>query len=161
MSLGDILIVQNGTYQGGRKFNVNMGLTINAGEPVVTTRGNTGVQPMATNKPAFNATTQDYLVGIAVTTSTSTATATGTVNVLPLQPGITYLIKPNSAAAWDTQAEYDALVGKYVLIDLTTGSYTILATDGASNGCIIQALNIAENPGMIAFQFRQNVYAFN
>jgi hypothetical protein len=53
-----------------------------------------------------------------------------------------------------TQSEYDALVGKRVLIDLTTGSYTILATDSANNGCVVQPLDISKQPGKVAFSFR-------
>ncbi len=60
-----------------------------------------------------------------------------------------------SAAAWDTQAEYDALVGKRLLIDLTSGAYTLLATDSANNGLIVMPLNIAKYPGKVAVAFRQ------
>ncbi len=74
--------------------------------------------------------------------------------------GTTYLITPDVAATWDTQAEYDALVGKRVLIKLsavTGGTYTILASDSAANGCVIQALDIAKYPGKVAFAFRNGV----
>jgi hypothetical protein len=73
---------------------------------------------------------------------------------MPLSNGITYLIKPKVTTTWDTQAEYNDLVGKRVVLDLTTGSYTILATDSANNGCVIMPLDIAKYPGMVAFAFR-------
>jgi hypothetical protein len=112
------------------------------------------VTKMATNKPVVKT---DFLVGIATTTSTNTAAAVGYVDVQPLEPGQTFLMKPTVAATWDTQAEYDALVGDRVLIDLT-GSYpddlyTILAADSAANGCIILPLNIKDAPGMVHFAF--------
>ena len=56
-----------------------------------------------------------------------------------------------------TVALKDALVGDRVLIDLTTGSYTILATDGATNGCVIMPLDISKYPGKVRFAFRNGV----
>jgi len=67
------------------------------------------------------------------------------------------MISPKVAASWDTQAEYDALVGKRVLLDLTTGSYTILAVDGATSGCVISPLDTSKYPGKVAFEFRAGV----
>ena len=157
MATGDIQIYEPSTsmVQGSRKANVAAGATtIYPGEPVARSLGGVTVTAMATNKPVV---ATDFLVGIATSTSTQTASVAGTVDYLPLVPGQTYLISPNSAAAWDTQAEYDALVGKRVLIDLTSGSYTILATDGATSGCVIQPLNIATYPGKVAFAFRNGV----
>jgi len=95
----------------------------------------------------------DFLAGIATATSTNTSTAAGYVDVMPLLPGQTFLMKPNAATSWDTQAEYDALVGKRVVIDLTSGSFTILASDGSTNGCIILPLDIKTTPGLVHFAF--------
>lgn len=53
-----------------------------------------------------------------------------------------------------TQAEYDALVGARVLIDLTAGSYTLLASDSANNGCVVEPLDISLFPGKVAFSIR-------
>ena len=53
-----------------------------------------------------------------------------------------------------TQSEYDALVGARVLLDLTAGVYTILATDGANNGCVVMPLDISKYPNKVAFTFR-------
>lgn len=112
---------------------------------------------MATNKPVVGT---DYLIGIATSTSTQTASVAGTVDYLPLSPGQIYMISPKVAASWDTQAEYDALVGKRVLIDLTAGAYTILAADGATNGCVISPLDISKYPGKVAFEIRAGVNVF-
>ncbi len=157
MAIGDILFLQqdSSTGLGARLFNVASGATtINPGEPVATTAGAVTVTAAATNTPVVGT---DYYVGIAATTSTQTSTLAGTVNVYPLCPGVVYLIKPTTAASWDTQTEYDALVGKRVLIDLTTGSYTLLASDSALNGCVVMALNIAEHPGRVAFMFKDAI----
>lgn len=154
--IGDIELLSSRTgfgYPGARTYNVAASATlINAGEPVgINALGDTVVIPMVTNQP--DASTH-LAVGVAVTTSTNTASAAGTVTVQPISSGDTWLIKPKVAASWDTQAEYDALVGKRVLIDLTTGSYTILASDSANNGCVIMPLDITRYPGQVAFAFR-------
>jgi hypothetical protein len=128
--------------------------TINPGEPVVRALGAATVTAMATNKPVVGT---DYVVGLAQSTSTQTASVAGYVDVYQLEPGVTYLITPNSSTAFDTQSEYDALVGDRVLIDLTTGEYTILASDSANNGCVIEWIDITRYPGKVAFSFRQGL----
>lgn len=161
MSVGDFTILeQNSTMgRGARTYNVASGATaINAGEPVVRSLGATtvtrlyGTGTTGTNAPVVGT---DYVVGIAVTAGTQTASAAGVVTVMPLSSGITYLATPNTATSWDTQSEYDALVGKRVLIDLTSGAYTILATDSANNGLIVAPLDISKYPGKVAIIFRQ------
>lgn len=153
---GDITILEQGSFagRGGRLYNVAAGTLIYAGEPVARTLGGITVLPAATNTPVVGT---DYYSGVALTNSTNTASAAGTVEVLPLSSQTTFLITPKVAASWDTQAEYDALVGKRVLIDLTTATYTILASDSANNGCIIAPLDIAKYPGKVAFVLRQAV----
>lgn len=166
MALGDITLYANRSAQGGRGsrlYNVALGTAINAGEPVqVRALGNTigfVVEPALTSTPDQTA---HLYVGIAETTSTNTTTASGTVNVVPLDSNDTWLANPDVAATWDTQAEYDALVGARVLLKNsvsvtatpTSGTYTILATDSANNGCVVQTLNIFKTPGKVAFAFR-------
>ena len=111
---------------------------------------------MATNKPVV---ATDYLAGISTSVSTDTVAAAGYVMVQPLLPGQVWLIAPKVAATWNTQAEYDALIGKRVLIDLTAGVYTILAADGATSGCVIEYLDVSKHPGKVAFSFRAGVSA--
>lgn len=157
MSTGDITILDQSVMAGigARKYAVAASATlIYPGEPVDKALGAAAVTPMATNKPVV---ATDFLAGVAATTSTNTASAAGEVWVYPLVPGVVYLMSPNVAATFDTQAEYDALVGDRVLIDLTAGVYTILATDGATSGCVIEALNVAKYPGKVAFSFRNGV----
>ena len=155
MAIGDIKVLESGAFgiMGAKLCNVAPGATaINPGEPVVRALGGTSVTVGATNTPAVGT---DYVVGIATSTSTQTASAAGIVYVLPAVSGVIYGIKPTVAATWDTQAEYDNLVGKRVLIDLTAGSYTLLAADSVNNGCVVEAMDIKKNPGIIAFSFRR------
>jgi len=160
MAIGDFTILEQNSSNGGRgsrKCLVAAGASttiINPGEPVARALGAAVVTQPATNTPVV---ATDFFVGIAQTTSTQTASAAGTVDVIPIDSGITWLAKPNSAVAFDTQAEYDALVGDRVLIDLTTGVYTVLATDGATNGLVIMPLDVAKYPGKVAVAFRAGV----
>ncbi len=157
MALNDITLFSTPAfgYPGDDEYVVAASATtIKAGEPVAKALGGAVVTPMATNKPVV---ATDYLAGIASSTSTNTASADGVVKVTKLVPGLTWLIAPNAAASWDTQAEYDALVGDRVLIDLTSTSYTILATDGATYGCVIMPLDIKKTPGKVRFAFREGV----
>ena len=154
MALGNITILDQSTMAGigARPQQVQANsTTIYAGEPVAKALGAQYVTAMATNKPVVGT---DYLAGVAATTSTQTATADGVVSVYPIVPGVQYLIAPNAPASWDTQAEYDALVGDRVLLNLTTGVYTILATDSATNGCVVENLDVFKYPGKVAFSFR-------
>lgn len=158
MAIGDIIVLEQAcmTGRGARTYNVAAGATtINPGEPVIFgDRATVTVTAMPTNNPVSGS---DYFVGIAATTSTQTSGTAGTVGVYPMDPNATYLIKPKVAATWDTQSEYDALVNKSVLIDLTSGSYTVLATDSTNNGVKIMPMNVKEHPGMVAIAFRNGV----
>lgn len=166
MATGDFIIVEEATSQGGRGgrlYNVAAGTPIFAGEPVQRFLGNTTgnvVFPAVTSTPVVGTT---YYAGVAVTNSTNTATAAGSVEVLPLNSDITYLGNPDVAASWDTQAEYDALVGARILIKNsvtvtatpTSGTYTLLAADSANNGCVVQTMDVFRYPGKVAFALRK------
>jgi hypothetical protein len=154
----DIVPVGQSTINpsGSVKYKVAISATlIYPGEPVARALGGIVVTPMTTNKPVVST---DFLVGIAVTTSTNTASAAGYVQVLPLLPGQIWAISPNDSTAWNTQALYDALVGKRVLLDLTAGKYTILASDSATSGCVVIYKDIkTDNPSKVYFTFRNAV----
>lgn len=162
MAQGDITLSENSGSngsRGSRLHNVAAGTPIYAGEPVQMVLGGNVVFPAITSTPVVGTT---YFVGIAQTNSTNTVSAAGTVDVIPLTNQETWLIAPATAATWDTQAEYDALVGDRVTlansVSVTatpaSGTYTINASDGATNGCVIQTLNVFLNPGKVAFAFR-------
>lgn len=173
MALGDITILQESSAQGGRGavlYNVAAGTPILAGEPVQHLAvGDVAVIPGRTSTPVVGTSGVEGLYcGIAATSSTNTTTVAGTVNVVPVDNGTTWLINPAVATSWDTQAEYDALVGKRVLIqngaanlafvaNSNAGTYSLLASDSASNGCAVAAMNINEHPGKVAFRFRGRV----
>lgn len=159
MAQGDIFPYEDAgmKVRGGLTFKVTANSVgadgtvsrIKGGEPVTKVAGAAGVLAAATNAP----TTTLRIVGIAADTSTETASVDGVVRVIPAVAGQFWLIAPKVAATWNTQAKYNALVGARVLIDNTTGTYTILAADGASNGCIVEYVDIATYPGRVAFSF--------
>lgn len=161
MAIGDFTILENNSTnaRGARTYNVAAAATaILPGEPVVRSLGAAtvtrlyGTGTTGVDKPAVGT---DYVVGIAMTAGTQTASAAGTVQVMPLASGTTWLANPLVAATWDTQSEYDALVGDRELIDITSGAYTIIAGDSANNGLIVMPLDVSKYPGKIAVAFRQ------
>lgn len=155
MAIGDIQIKEGGPfgYAGDAIFQIAAGTvsSILPGEPVEKALGAAVVTAASNNFPVVGT---DFCAGIATSTSTETAAAAGTVQVLKLVPGVVYLIAPKVAATWATQALYNALVGDRVLLDLAAGVWTILAADGATNGCVVEQLDIATYPGKVAFSIR-------
>lgn len=154
MATGDIMPFENSNgmhMPGSLKYAVASGTTtsIKAGEPVQKLAGTAYVTLAATNFPTATL----RVVGVAASNSDETSTADGIVNVVPASNGQFWIITPKVAATWNTQAKYNALVGSRVLIDLTTATFTILATDGAGNGCIVEYIDIAKYPGKVAFSF--------
>lgn len=169
MAIGDLTILQEASAQGGRGarlYNVASGTPILAGEPVqIRAVGNVVVEPSLTSTPVTSVTAgvEGLFVGVAVTNSTNTSSAAGSVYVIPTDSSTVWLIAPKDPTSWDTQAEYDALVGKRVLLNNGTtvtstaqnvGSYTLLASDSANNGCTVQALDINKYPAKVAIVFR-------
>lgn len=72
--------------------------------------------------------TDNPMAGIAAIDSSDTVAAAGYVDCYVPLPDIKWEIKAKSAAAADTQAEIDALVGCYEIIDLTGGVFTMDTT---------------------------------
>jgi predicted metal-dependent HD superfamily phosphohydrolase len=148
----EFLVSSKNKTEGSKKMIVAASATlIYPGDIVACTLGDENVALLATNKPTV---ATDFVRGIAVSTSTNTSAAAGTVQVVEVDPSDVLLIKPNVAATFDTQAEYDALVGSRVLLDLTSTKYTILAADSANYGCVIRPLDISKYPGKVAFSVR-------
>ncbi len=108
--------------------------TILAGEP--TKSGSSGAVAIMADG---DGTTSQRFTGIAKSDSTDTASAAGVVQVWLPFPGLIYTGAAKSAAAANTQAEIDALFGKRVIFDLTTGVWTIdtAEADAATNGVVI------------------------
>jgi len=136
---------------GSLKYAVASGTTasIKAGEPVQKLAGTAYATLASNNFPTATL----RAVGVAASASNETSTADGTVDVYPATNGQIYIITPKVAATWNTQAKYNALVGSRVLIDLTTGTFTLLAADGAGNGCIVEYLDMSRYLGKVAFSF--------
>jgi hypothetical protein len=143
----------NNTSVGSRRYQVTSGTTasISAGTPVVRTLGSQYVAAAADGTPVVGT---DYLVGFAVSNSTETASAAGYVDVEPIMPNQVWLGAPKVAASWDTQSEYNALVGDRVVFDLTATAWTVDATDSANNGLVVEDLDITKYPGKVAFSVR-------
>lgn len=157
MALGD-LNIYNASGPGGsigsKRHQVAAGGTppaINAGEPVSKTLGN---QYVITNPTSGQAVATNFLAGVSTSTSNETASLDGFVDVMPVDNKTIWLVAPGTAATWNTQAKYNALVGARVLIQKVNGVYTILAADSATNGCVVENLNIFDYPGLVAFSFR-------
>jgi hypothetical protein len=163
MALNSILPFDDGTYMPGTKRHAvalsAAGASIKAGELVMKSLGNASVKALVVPgiasavKPSV---ASDYLAGLAMSTSTETTAAAGVVDVMPLVPGVTYICAPTVAATWNTQAEYDALVGDRVLLNIaTTGVVTVLASDSANNGLVVEPLDVTIHPNLVRFSIRQ------
>ena len=154
MAKGDIQPYQNAganKTDGSIKAVVASGTTasINAGEPVVKTVAGVAAKLAATADPN----TTNRIVGVAASASTETASVSGLVDVIPVNPGQIWMIAPKVAASWNTQATYNARIGKRYSLDLTGGVFTIDTTDGATNGMIVEYIDVARYPGMVAFSW--------
>jgi len=157
MSINDLeLLSPENKDEGIIRYAVAASATIiYPGEPVIQSLGDYVVSKMATNSPTAGT---DYVAGVAMSTSTNTALLAGTVDVLPINPTLVWLANPYAPTSWDTQAEYDLLIGDRVLLNLSAGGvFTILATDGTDYGCVIQPLDVKSHPGKIAFSFKNQV----
>jgi len=156
MAINDFSILHTGTYEGLAPMPYLVqaaATTINSGELVKKALGSNYVTVLATGDITVGT---DYVAGLSTSKSTQTASADGEVYVLPLIPGTTYLATPTTPANFDTQAEYNARVGRRVTFTLTGSTYTIDDTDGATNGAVIEALDITDpaTAGKVAFSLR-------
>lgn len=136
-----------------------------AGEPVFKSLGTMYVQTagtIGTGTAAKPVVATDFLAGVAISgqgggCSTETDTADGYVYVANLVPNVVYLGTVNSTTVWNTQTKYNALIGSRVLINMSSANppvYTILATDGSTNGLDVEYLDITKYPGKVAFKLR-------
>lgn len=83
-------------------------------------------------------TTSQVFSGIAKNVSSETASVAGIVQLWQPVPGLHYRGFAKSAAAADTQAEIDALVGARVVFDLTSTDWTVdTAASNAATNCVI------------------------
>ncbi len=133
MALGNVFIVSPGgqNLPPAIPFVTAASATaLLAGEPVK--ESTVYAAPSADAEPVTSAPT---FIGITSSTSTHTAAAAGSVDVHVIAMGMVLGCKAKSAAAFNTQAEIDALRNALVLFDLTAGVYTVdTAVTGATNG---------------------------
>ena len=159
MALGDIKFLRSGdsfAVPPTESFQMEANTTVAlAGEPVQLGSARNYVVACADGAGVIGT---DILVGITLSTSDQTASANGDVLVHKFMPGVVYIASAKSAAAVDTQAEYDALVGKRVLLDLTAGVYTVdtAAADSNNNAIVIETLDILAYPTKVAFSVRSS-----
>lgn len=118
------------------------------GEPVTRLAGVAYVLAAANN----SGTTTLRIAGVAAAESTETTSVDGLVDIIPPTAGQFWMCKWKTAGSdWDTQAHYNAHIGDRMLIDNTSGVYTILAADGASQAVIVQYNDLAKYPGYVVF----------
>jgi hypothetical protein len=179
MAKGDIYSAEEGGRHGTRQFQVASSAgapAINAGEPVLKALGQQYAVTCATSKPVVGT---DYILGISTGaagsngTSTDTTTVAGVVEVKPVDPADVYYIAPLSPTTYfgtgypttPSQTTYNALVGARVTFNKSaagnTGTYTLNASDGATNGCVVQDMALINQPSKVAFLFRAAVSTFN
>lgn len=142
---------------GSRKHKVASGAaaTIKAGQLVLKTKGSPYVVAWNASNTAKPVVATDFVAGLSTSDSTETAAADGYVDILQITPDMVLLGNADTATTWDTQAEYDLLVGDRVLLSTTSARVqTILATNGDTYGLEIQPLDIAAYPGKVAFALR-------
>lgn len=157
MAAGDIQYYDISTMQqnGAKRAKVAAGATqIYAGEPITRVVGQGNSIIMGSGKPVVGT---DYLQGIATCNSTQTASLAGYVDYIPVQPGIIYLVNPAVPTNWDTQAEYDALLGYRFLLQYSGGAFSLLTADATDNGCVVMPLDVSRYPGKVAICFRAGV----
>ena len=137
-----MLVAANSNGSSGSQGNIL------PGEPVTRAAGVAYVLAAVNN----SGTTTLRIAGVAAGQSTETASVDGTVDVIPSAPGQLWTCKWKTAGSdWDTQAHYNAHIGDRMLIDLTTGAYTILASDGASQAAIVCYNDLSKYPGYVVF----------
>ena len=162
MALNDVVPYEDAAFgdAGSTVYNVASGTTasIKAGEFVLGTLGGVAVTVWTANNTAKPVVATDFVVGVSTTTSTETASAAGTVRCLKFTTGVSFLVNPDTAATWNTQAKYDALVGKRVLLSTTVGGVqTLLAADGATSGIVVLPLDITLHPAKVRVALRNGL----
>lgn len=140
MAVGDISIrtPMDPAFAVRRIVGSGAAASINNGEP--TKEGSSGAVAIMVDG---DGTTSQNFSGIAKSVSTDTASAAGEVYTWIPLPGVLYEAVAKSATAADTQAEIDALMGKRVVFDLTSTTWSIdtAASNAATNGVIIYGGN--------------------
>lgn len=154
MALGNVSIISQNGQMLPASWNWPVqaaATTIYAGEPCKLV--STYAVPSADAEPGTGTPT---FLGIASSTSNQTASVDGTVSIYVPVPGLVYACKAKSAAAIDTAAELQALIGVPVLFDLTAGVYTVdTGATASTSGLVIVGGDIVN--GVVYFMVRATV----
>lgn len=121
--------------------------TIGRGVPTKCTTADGSVAGVvAVMADADGIVTGERFAGLAKDVSTDTASANGIVNTWAPVPGLLYRGFPKTAGTYNTQAKINALMGKKVIFDLTSGDWTVdtAATDALVN-CVVIVGGITAN----------------
>ncbi len=131
-----IVFPTNYWYKGNANYIVAAGTTasIKTGEWVKCTGAGAFAAIVDTD-----GTTSQRLVGIAASPSTETTSVAGSVASIELSHDIVFATKAKTAGLANTQALIDALVGKRVIFDVTSGVQSIdtAAADASTNVVLI------------------------
>jgi dTDP-4-dehydrorhamnose reductase len=158
MAQGDVTLREPGVFSVAptkRYATAASATIIYAGEPIYQATSEDAVVVKAAS--LYPKTGTPKFVGIAQGDSTNTSALAGFVDVYDAisMPGQVYLCAPLSAAAIDTQAEYNALVGERCAFDLTSGVFTVQTTSAAAtDGLVIVPSDITDYPNKVAFEIR-------
>jgi len=127
MAKADIEIVDGGGHHvvPTESWQTEAGATdILVGEPVkLKAAGSPYVIPLADADLTIG--TDTAMIGIAQSASTHTAAADGSISIFIPLPGVKYRMKATTAANVDTETKVKALEGDRVVMNLTTGTYTL------------------------------------
>lgn len=145
--------------KGSIKKQVASGTTASIvnGTPVMATLGSRYVSAFTSGTPIVGT---DIIAGFAQSNSNETTTASGSVDVEKInnQQIFLGLMDSSYASTITTQAQYNALVGKRVVFGTATINgvvvETIMATDGATHGLVIEDMDYLANPGKVAYSIR-------
>ncbi len=153
MAKGDVKLLTPLPTVGSRTFQVASGgaATIKAGEFVLKALGAAAVSVLTTLAPSVGT---SYTAGLSMTTSTDTASAAGTVDVLPVRTDMVFSCPPVDSTLWDTQSEYNALVGDRVRIQVSGGNHRILSGDDTYHAFVVEQLDVIQYPAVVAFSVR-------
>lgn len=115
--------------------NVASGTAASIDRGAPTKESSTNVAVMADGE----GTTSQQFAGLAKSVSTETAGAAGTVEVYVPLAGLVYVGSPKVAGAANTAAEIRALIGKRIVLDLTSTAWTVdtAAVDDIGNAVVV------------------------
>ena len=133
-------------------------VTIKAGEPAKQNADGSEQVILLVDADLTIATDQP-MSGVAAVDSTETASASGYSDQYVPLPNVKWEIKAKSAAAADTQAEIDLLVGNLMLIDLTSSVFTF-DTAGTVSTAAFLIVGGDPNRSTVHFRIRPDACSF-